>query len=151
MRKVETTRFGEIQVKEEDIIFFPYSILGFPDSHNYVILEGPFPFYWLQSLDEPHVAFVIVEPERFFPDYEVTLKESDLKRFGMNDISEGKVWVIVTIPDNPVEMTANLLGPILINLKKNLGFQLVLDTDKYHTKHRLLRTDVRESKESKSC
>lgn len=140
MVEVETSRFGEIKVNEDEIITMVEPILGFPWAKRFVIREHRpgVPFKWFQCLDDGSLAFVIVNPLLFKPDYTVEIDEEEAEKLGIKDPLDAEVYVIVTIPrGNPQDMTANLKAPIVINKKKRLAKQLVLDREDYPIKYRL--------------
>ncbi|NPB09663.1 MAG: flagellar assembly protein FliW [Thermodesulfobacteria bacterium] len=132
--EIETTRFGKIEIDEKKIIFFPSGILGFPEAKRYVLIphkEGS-PFFWLQAIDVPELAFVVVDPKLFFPDYHPKLPLEAKKELHLHEDDELCFLTIVTIPkENPEEMTVNLLGPIAVNVSRKLAKQVVLDSRRY--------------------
>ncbi|RJP18287.1 MAG: flagellar assembly protein FliW [Candidatus Omnitrophota bacterium] len=140
-QKYFTTRFGEIEIFASEIITLPEGLLGFNQLHRYVLLKDPeqAPFLWFQALDDPDVAFVVVDPFIFFPGYEIQVKPWELSTIQLDDLTKATVLTIVTIPPNPENLTSNLRGPLVVNSEKNLGKQLVLIDDRYHTKHFLLK------------
>lgn len=141
--KAYTTRFGEIEISEETIISFPNGILGFPDQTNYALIntDDNSPLKWLQSLDDPTLAFVVTNPNLFKSDYMVDAYRKDLADINVQSEEEVLVLVIVTVPKDPSKMTANLKGPILINTQNRLAKQLVIDNNEYEIKYRLLSDD----------
>lgn len=139
--KSNSTRFGELSISEEKIINFPNGILGFPDYRRFTILdyEGDVPFKWLQSIDDPALAFLVVSPDLIKPDYALTMKGSDIADLGEYEDEDIAVFVILTIPDvDPTGMTANLRGPIVINSATMKGKQIILQDDRYAVKHPVL-------------
>mgnify|MGYP001243309066 FL=1 len=141
--KAYTTRFGEIEISEETIISFPNGILGFPDQTNYALIntDDNSPLKWLQSLEDPTLAFVVTNPNLFKPDYMVDAYRKDLAEINVQNEEEVLVLVIVTVPKDPSKMTANLKGPILINTQNRLAKQLVIDNNEYEIRFRLLSDD----------
>jgi len=141
--KAYTTRFGEIEISEETIISFPNGILGFPDLTNYALIntDDNSPLKWLQSLDDPTLAFVVTNPNLFKPDYMVDAYRKDLADINVQDAEDVLVLVIVTVPKDPSKMTANLKGPILINTQNRMAKQMVIDNNEYEIKFRLLSED----------
>ncbi|MBI5360795.1 MAG: flagellar assembly protein FliW [Planctomycetes bacterium] len=140
--KISTTRFGEIEITTEDIYGFPDGILGFPEVKQYVILDNSNggPFRWLQALDVPSLAFVVIDPLLFHPDYKVEVKKEDIASIEIGDVEDGFVLVILTVPgENPADITANLLGPLIFNSRKMLAKQIVLTGSNYETKHRVFK------------
>ena len=127
--EIETTRFGIIDLTNDIKIFaFAEGLLGFSDQSRYVVLDNPSGgvFQWLQSTEIPELAFVICDPLTFMSDYQAPITRSDLEKVGAKDLDDIIIRCIITVPDNPQEMTANLQGPLIFNFKKKFGRQLVL-------------------------
>ncbi|MBI2898722.1 MAG: flagellar assembly protein FliW [Planctomycetes bacterium] len=136
--KISTTRFGEIEVAEGQVYAFPEGILGFADLKRYAVFAPKAgPFQWLQSAEMPSLAFVVTDPSMFFPDYRVQVRPEDLAAIRLSDTAQGVVLVILTVPRDPKEITANLVGPLVFNAAEKLARQMVLADPKYATKHRL--------------
>ncbi len=132
--QIETTRFGKIEIEEKKIIFFTSGILGFPEAKRYVLIphRQNSPFFWLQAVDVPELAFVVVDPRLFFPDYAPKLPPEVLKELHLKEGDELCFLSIVTIPkEKPEEMTVNLLGPVVVNITRRLAKQVVLDARRY--------------------
>ncbi|RME18593.1 MAG: flagellar assembly protein FliW [Bdellovibrio sp.] len=129
---VQTSRFGPLDVQEEDLIHFPEGLLGFDNLTRFVLLDDPNEdiFAWLQSCEEPSVAFPVLEPEIFMESYNVNLTKSDMEAIKVSSPSECQFFVIITIPEDPKEMTANLKAPIVINSKERLAKQCVLQDNR---------------------
>jgi len=141
--KIKTTRFGIITI-EEKIITMPFGMLGFSDEKRFVILQHKedSPFFWYQSVDDPMLAFVIMSPFLFKPDYNVDV-ENVLKEMSWNEEEKQntlELYVVVNIPKGaPDKMTANLIGPILINNKIHQAVQMVISDSPYTHKFPLVR------------
>jgi flagellar assembly factor FliW len=139
--QVLTKAYGKIEVDERQKIFFPGGLLGFENLKDYLLLDAAQqPFYWLQSLDVPEIAFVMINPEIFRPDYLPEVSKSELEEIGLqNSKSENSlVFTIVTIPEEHSRMTANLQGPIIINRKLKSGRQCISTNNDYKTQHYVL-------------
>lgn len=138
--KCETTRFGQIEVDESEIITFPSGILGFEQARRYVLIERDqkSPFRYLQSLDDPDLTFVVAEPTSFRPDYRVTVWPDDVREIRLEREEDAVVCVIVRVPEELDEMTANLKAPLVINAKDRLGKQVVQVQDGYGVRHRIV-------------
>jgi flagellar assembly factor FliW len=137
--KCRSTRFGSFDVSDNSIVRFPVGLLGFPDSQRYVILDHDteVPFKWLQSIDEPGLAFVILDPAVFHADYHVSVPADILAETNNGKEEDLALVVILTIPsDDPAHITANLRGPLVISHKTKLGAQLVL-SEEYPTRYPL--------------
>ncbi len=142
--KILTTRFGELEIPEKLIIRMTKPILGFETLRQYIIVETEDfePFKWFQSIDDPEVAFVIVNPLLFFPDYLVEVNRKEIEELQVGDVTDVMTYAIVTIPRDYTRMTANLQGPVLINSQTGLAKQLVLVNSCYGIKHRMFEQDA---------
>jgi len=139
MIKVETKPYGSIEVDERQKIFFPYGILGFESLKDYVLLDArQQPFYWLQSLDVVEIAFVLINPRIFRPDYRLEVEKEELKEIGIESEEDILDFAIVTIPENSSDMTANLQGPIIINKKTRVGRQSISLNPEWRVRHKIL-------------
>lgn len=138
--KINTLRFGTVEIDKSEIIIVPEGIIGFPDIKRYVILDmgKDTPFKLFQAVDEPTVGFVIIDPVLFKPDYTVKVRKEDLYSLSAENLNEIVTAVIVTIPEDLYKMTANLRGPLLINLKSRLARQFVLSDDTYNTRQLII-------------
>jgi flagellar assembly factor FliW len=138
--KYVTTRFGEIDFKETEVIDFPKGILGFSQLIRYVMIEKKefAPFKWFQSVEDPNVAFVILDPLQLFPNYKLEINEKELEELNYTNSRDLVSYVIVTIPPDASLASADLLGPLVINPKKRLAKQAVMPDSPYTTKHYLL-------------
>jgi len=141
--KIDTTRFGPITIGEEKIITMPFGMLGFPEEKQYVIVQHreDSPFFWYQSVDDPALAFVITSPSLFKPDYSVRLEDTVEQMSWIEDRDKGmlEVYVVVNIPKgSPDKMTANLIGPILINNRTRQAVQMVITDSPYSHKFSLI-------------
>ena len=140
MRKVNTDRFGEIEIDEKRIVYFKEGIPAFEDEHEFVILpyDEESPYYFMQSLNRSDLAFLLTIPEIFFPDYSVELDDATVEELQIKDTEKVIVYTIITIPNGSVRlMTTNLLAPIIFNIENMSAKQIVMDKSNYTTKHRL--------------
>jgi len=126
--QISTTRFGPIEIKEGDIIRLDEGLLGFGDLKSFVLLDDPDDdiFAWLQSCDNEDIAFPVLEPELFIPEYKIKLSKRDMESLGMTDMKAYCVYTIITIPEDPTEMTANLKAPVVIHITNRKARQCVL-------------------------
>jgi flagellar assembly factor FliW len=125
---IQTTRFGQVSVTAEDILSFPEGILGFNQLRNFVLLDDPTDdiFAWLQSCDAADIAFPVLEPELFTGTYNPTLSKTDMEMLKLSGSDRGRGFCIITIPDDPTQMTANMKAPVILNVKERIGRQCVL-------------------------
>ncbi len=135
--KINTSRFGEIEVNEADMLTLPEGLIGFPELVHFVLLdhEKNSPFKWLQSVNEPSMAFIIISPLSFRPDYMVEVTEDEVSNLKLSSVNEAVISVIVTIPLDAKKMSANLKAPLVFNLSNKLGQQVILKDSQYQTKH----------------
>ncbi|MBN1843465.1 MAG: flagellar assembly protein FliW [Deltaproteobacteria bacterium] len=142
--KVETTRFGTVELPEEKLISMSHGMLGFADKKRFCLIQHKeeSPFFWYQSLDDPALAFVITNRWLFKPDYEVDL-DAAVQAMGWDQQGEKvalECYIIVTIPRGaPEKMTANLIGPMVLNPKTCEAVQIVLYNDSYSHKYPLVK------------
>ena len=137
--KVITKAYGPIEVEEKQKVTFPSGLLGFESLKDYVLLAAEQePFYWLQSLDEEQVAFVLINPFIFKKDYEMDIDNEELVPIGIIDPGKAVIFSIVTIPPDEGPMTANLQGPLILNQETQLGIQAVLTDSRWKTKHDII-------------
>ncbi len=139
--KIKTRPFGEIEIDEQQIIYFPDGILGFDDVKKFVLLDtqdDKSPLKWLQSYEFPELAFVIIRPVDFIKEYDLVVSMNDIEAIEADEPEKLLVFAIVTIPKNPADMTANLQGPIIINPVTRMGRQAISLSDKYRVRHRIL-------------
>ena len=136
---IETTRFGRLSVEDERIITFPNGLLGFPDHNRFALIQTGEEnyFFWLQSVDEPNLAFVVTDPTIFFKEYQVPLREETWQDLQLAD--EGDVQCFVICNKVGEWLTGNLLGPIVVNAANRLGQQVVLTEKKWTTRQPLLK------------
>ncbi len=140
---IETTRFGQVEIDGSRVITFKDGLLGFPEHRRFALLQPDEQgvFLWMQSVDDPALAFLVCDPRPFVEDYQVQVRADDLKTLEMRDANDARVLVIVNKVDG--YLTANLLGPLVIGGHSLLARQLVLSDRRWGTRHRLLRVDAR--------
>ncbi len=136
--QVTTKRFGTIEVDEGRVVTFPRGLIGFADFKRFVsisIAGVDESLKWLQSVDDPTLGFVTLDPKAVFPGYDPEFCITDLS--GLGDSSPGDLVMlsIITIPQEVEQMTANLQAPLVINPAKRLGKQVIVQSSQYTTKH----------------
>ena len=140
--KVKTRKFGEIDTPEEKIITMPTGLPGFPGRRRFIIVEREEtrPFCWYQSVDDPNLALVIVNPYLFKPDYLVDPRAALKEMSWEADGGDGLIlYVVVNISEGvPKKITANLIGPIVVNTQKREAVQMVVYDSPYSYQHPIL-------------
>ena len=126
--EVHGTRFGTLTFNEADVIHIDEGMMGFPMSRRYLM----FPygqdscFFWLQSVDEPEIAFIVVNPFDFFSDLEFLISDEETEALGLERQEDVEIVSLVTIPDgSPEEMRTNLSGPVVVNVRNRRGKQML--------------------------
>lgn len=140
MKKIMTSRFGEIEAAEDAVIHFAAGIPAFEEEHEFLIIpyEEDSPYVFLQSVKTPELAFLMTMPLAFFPDYEFTIDDEVEQELGLTSPEEVLIYAVLTLSGTEIrDLTANLIAPIVINAKTRKGKQIVLDRSSYTTKHRL--------------
>ncbi len=148
MRKVKTSRFGELDIEEQRIVHFKDGIPAFEDEHEFIILpyDEDSPYYFMQSLKTPDLAFLMTVPFLFFPDYTFEVDDATIEELDIKSDDKVSYYALVTIPNYSIRyMTANLLAPIILNTANMQAKQLVLEKTDYTTKERLF-PDKRRAK-----
>ena len=139
--KLSTSNFGNLSIEKENIITFEQGLLGFEELKQFAIIdvEECLPFEWLVSVEDPIVAFPILNPTLFFSDYKPSLSKDDLVLLDIKKEKDVEMFCIVTLGKKPEDVTLNLKGPILINMKNKMGKQVVITEDYYSLNQQLIR------------
>jgi len=131
--KIKTTRFGEVEIDDNRVISFPRGILGFDRLKSYFLMDyKDTPIKWLQSTDNPDVAFMVVDPLLFFQDYVPELSPVEKNLLEVQNPADLAVLAIMNVnrnQDPPV--TLNLQAPLVLNATYMKGFQIVLENSKF--------------------
>jgi len=141
------TRLGEIEINENEIITFEKGIPGFEHLRKFSVisLKDTLPILWLVSLEDENVSLPIIDPWIVDKNYEIEISNEDIKELEIEDKEKVAVWAILTIPSgHPEDTTVNLRAPIVINMEKGKGKQIILDTEKYKIKHKLSEFSFQE-------
>ena len=136
---VQTTRFGMVNLDQKRIITFPAGLLGFSTYKSFALLqpddEGV--FYWLQSLESPELAFVVTDPTLWVQGYEASIRREQMDELALSKLADAQVFVIVNKYGRA--LTANLQGPLVINLTNHKAMQLVLADKRWTTRHEIVQ------------
>jgi flagellar assembly factor FliW len=145
--EIQTSRFGVVSIAAEQLLTFPRGLIGFAQAVEFALLPAPANpgFYWLQSIIEPELAFLVTDPQPFFKDYDVPIREETQADLQLADTKDGRLLVIC----NRVGewLTGNLLGPLVINTSSRKGEQVVLTEKKWTCRQPLLRLGAAEAME----
>jgi len=138
---IKTGRFGQLTVGDDETILIPQGILGFPEYRKFCLIDpgDETLILWLQSLDNHEIAFPLLEPKIFKPDYAARLSAAELRELKLENVNQSAVFGILTISEDITKMTANLKAPLVINLKQQLAKQVVLQENEYSIKHEMFK------------
>lgn len=127
--EIHGTRFGVLEFEENEIITIADGLLGFPLSKKFLLFPygQDSSFFWLQSVDEPEIAFIVVNPFDFFADLEFSIQDEETEILGLERSEDVEVFSLVTIPEGrPEEMRTNLAGPVVVNTNNRKGRQILI-------------------------
>ena len=134
MEKI-TTRFGEIEYDPSNLLHFPAGLIGLPRLRRFVVMpnkkQGP--LFWIQSVDEPDMAFVLTDPTNFFLDYRVAPDRAERLLLQIEEGDECYSLCVVTVPPDQ-NITLNLAAPILFAPKSNRAIQIILEGSTYSSR-----------------
>ncbi len=146
-----TKPFGEIEIADRQRLSFPAGLFGFEDLREFALLDAKqAPFYWLQSLERVEVAFVLLDPRFFRPGYTPDVDPAEMTQIDIRSEEELLVFAIVTIPQDPSQMTANLQGPVLINRRSKVGRQSISLNQRWGVRHNILE-ELSRAKQGAAC
>ena len=149
--KVTTKPYGEIEIEERQTITFPRGLFGFEELRTFAIFDATQqPFYWLQSLERVDVAFVLIDPLFFRPDYTPDIDPAELEEIDVRAPGDMLVFAIVTIPESAARMTANLQGPLIINRSGRTGRQSISSNPAWGVRH-VIVDELAQARQGASC
>lgn len=135
---LQTKAYGPVEIDESEILSFPQGLLGFEEHRRFALIDAhKKPFFWLQSVDDVRIAFILIKPSIFRDDYDPGVSDEDYADIGAAGPDDCAIFAIVTVPDSG-PMTANLQGPLYICKKTLKGKQCISPRDEYRTKHDIL-------------
>ena len=138
---ITSKRYGSLEVPDNKIITMERPILGFESLRFFCLVEVSdlAPFLLMQSTEDPEIAFLVMNPLLFFPDYRIEINSQEIAELEVTDPNTVETYVIMTMVKKPRDITANLQGPILINTLNNRGKQLVLVNSNYRVQHSVMQ------------
>jgi len=124
----------------EDVIAFPGGLPGFEGAREFVIFTRPqhAPFHWMRSVAGSEAQFVLINPLQFRPDYNPLVPSSEIADLDVRDPKELLLYTIVTVNQDMAKSTANLAGPLFINIRTRIGKQILVDDPRWSTSERIL-------------
>lgn len=143
---LEHTRFGAIEYSNDDVLQIPDGLIGFMNLRNFVILSHnpESPFRWLQSIDEPGLAFLLADPARYLSDYAVDISDQLAQELSLSVETATLIYTTASIPaGKPKELTLNLAAPIVINAEQRIGKQVIVENEAYTMRYRVFASEER--------
>lgn len=137
---IQSRPFGEVEISDNQILTLPQGLLGFEDYTKFALLEenSETPFFWLQSLNDPELAFIVIQPSSFLDNYQPLIPASELEEIGLQQIEQAAILLIITVPnENLMEMTANLQGPIVLNPQTRTARQFISRDESHPIRQRV--------------
>ncbi|MBI3911625.1 MAG: flagellar assembly protein FliW [Armatimonadetes bacterium] len=136
---IQTSRFGPLDMDADRILEFPHGLYGFEDRHRFCLLQHDQQscFRWLQCIDDPSLAMVVVDLLAFFPDYDLEIGRQTARLLEAQSENELELLALVTVNRDTEQICANLLGPVVINPRRRKGLQMIADGERYHTRHEI--------------
>ncbi len=130
---LKTRLFGEVNVKDEEVIHFTKPILGFDDCREFLLMENEsiFPTFWLQSINDPNLAFPVVSPFCVDENYSINLQSLDLDDIRLKNLDDALVLTLMVVPQTLSSIRTNLRAPIIYNPERKVAKQLILYDEKY--------------------
>ena len=129
------TRFGEVEYDPDNLLVFPAGLIGFPTLRSFIVMpnrkQGP--LFWIQSVDEPEIAFVLTDPTNFFLDYIVKPDTAERSSLQIDEEDECFILTVVTVPPDQ-KITLNLAAPVLFAPKSNRAIQVILENTEYQSR-----------------
>ena len=137
---IDSIRFGQLEIPDDKVITMKRPILGFEHLSRFCLVEREemAPFHWLHSIKDSATAFIVLNPVILMKDYRIEVNPKEIAELEITNLEAVETYVVVTVPDDPSQMSANLQGPILINSDNGYAKQLVLVNSDYKVKHMIM-------------
>jgi flagellar assembly factor FliW len=137
---IDSLRFGQLEIPDDKVITMKRPILGFEHLSRFCLIEREemAPFFWLHSIEDSATAFIVMNPAILQKDYRIEVNPKEIAELEVTNLEAVETYVVVTVPDDPRQMSANLQGPILINSDNGYAKQLILVNSDYKVKHRIM-------------
>lgn len=138
--RVASEILGPLEATEAEVLVFPRGILGFPECRRFLLVGSPRDgFSWLQSVEHSTLTFVLADPFRFVPEYAVDVTPALTRELGATSPADVAVFTIVTLaPESDAPWTANLQGPLVVNVRARRGVQHVIPDSPFGVRHPLV-------------
>lgn len=137
--KIQSRPFGEIEIEEGRVITVHGGMFGFEGYERFVLVgvEEQKPFEWIQCVDEPSIAFVVIQPAVFMPHYQFSISDADKMSLGVQSEADLLCYIVCVIPEDMQKITVNLKGPIAVNPKTCQARQVISMVETHSVRHPL--------------
>ncbi len=136
--EIKTKDFGVLDIDEKEIIKFPQGLFAFEEFNNFVLIEmDGYKQKWLQSVEAEYPRFIVFDPADLLVDYHPQFPSEVLSSLGIPPVDKPRLYVLAVVPENIKDMTINLQSPIVVNQKKNIAAQVILETGNYPVRYRV--------------
>ncbi len=146
--KIHSNLLGELEFDDNMSIRFSQGIPGFENEKQFILIpmEVKSPFFYLQSISNENLCLLLADPFVFFPDYEIDIDDLEMQKLDFdNEKSQLAIYLVLSVPEDFKQTTANLRAPILINPDKCTGMQYISNKTVYTTRHKIFRSEQPES------
>lgn len=149
--KIQSRPFGEVEIDETKLITIQGGMFGFEGFERFALIgvKEQHPFEWLQCVDEPSLAFVVLRPEAFMPAYQLLISEADKTALGVKSESELLTYIVCVIPDDMRKITVNLKGPVVVHPETRRSRQVISLVESYTVRHALF--DIQKDKKAEGA
>ncbi len=146
--KIDSSRFGPIEIPDEHVITLPQGLIGLPGNRYALIAQTESsPFLWLHSVDDGTLAVPVTNPWLFYPDYEVRVADEDASQLGLEGPEQADIFCVVRAAEEPSEFTINLLSPIVVNGTRRLAKQVINEVAAYGVREPLFsEVDIEQAR-----
>ncbi len=139
MTTIQTKALGDIEIDERQILVFTDGLIGFKKFTEFALLDAPQkPYFYLQSTESPELNFILLDPFLFRPDYLVDAPDEVMQSLGITSPEDALILCLVTVPSTGGSITANLMGPLIINKASRKATQVVLVDSRWQVKHDIM-------------
>jgi flagellar assembly factor FliW len=136
--KIDSSRFGPIEIRDDDVITLPQGLIGLPGTRWALIAQTESsPFLWLHSVEDGTIALPVTNPWLFFPEYEVRISDDDAAQLELEGPEQVDIFCIVRAAKELVDFTINLLSPVAIHGARRLGKQVLNEAGGYDVREPL--------------
>ena len=140
MEQLVTPQLGVIQYQKQEVIHFSEGLYGFDDLREFLLVrkDPNSLFSYLQPITDVNTTFIVAASKDIIKNYSPKINKADMEKIEAKNDNDIQYYVIITIPKNIEEISANLLGPVIINKHRGIGAQFISQNTEYSTKHKIL-------------